>query len=93
MSIFLTDLPPIEAVENSPPRPLTLDPYTGERLAKAEGERTPSPEPTPPPTPPPKTPEPAPSSESTESTETIDMQTEHSSQGHFIKVMMHDFTF
>nr|XP_018900168.1 PREDICTED: uncharacterized protein LOC109032473 isoform X1 [Bemisia tabaci]XP_018900169.1 PREDICTED: uncharacterized protein LOC109032473 isoform X2 [Bemisia tabaci] len=85
---FPSDLPPIEAVENSPPRPLTLDPYTGERLAKAEGERTPSPEPTPPPTPPPKTPEPAPSSESTESTETIDMQTEHSSQGHFIKVEM-----
>ncbi|XP_049873568.1 uncharacterized protein LOC126372074 isoform X5 [Pectinophora gossypiella] len=52
---FPSELGPIPPP--SPPRALTLDPCTGRRLARAEGEPTPPPTPSPPPTPP--TPEPA----------------------------------
>ncbi|KAJ2949095.1 hypothetical protein O0L34_g6034 [Tuta absoluta] len=48
---FPRDLGPIPP--DSPPRPLTIDPRTGKRLARAEGEPTPPPTPSPPPTPPP----------------------------------------
>ncbi|KAI5644331.1 hypothetical protein NE865_03700 [Phthorimaea operculella] len=51
---FPRDLGPIPP--DSPPRPLTIDPATGKRLARAEGEPTPPPTPSPPPTPPPAQP-------------------------------------